>query len=78
MQLINLLYILCGAGAAGLLGMDVGRRGERAKLLSPVVRGSGERRWGDWEDQLRKSMGAPRMHPDPANAAHQRQLRIRR
>lgn len=75
------LHLLCwgiSLGSAVLFGILWGRRRERKTLLSPVIPGSGERRLGDFEDQLRRKVGTHRMHPDPENAAHLRKLQIRR
>jgi hypothetical protein len=75
---LQLLALLLSVAAAFCFGALWGRRHERRVLLGPVLPGSGERRIGDYEDQLRRSVGAARMHPDPENAAHIRRIQVRR
>jgi hypothetical protein len=74
--LVHMLCAAVGLVAAGLLGCSLGRDRERRMLLSPVVLGSGERRVGDYEAQLRKAQGLRRLHPDPENAPHVRLARV--
>jgi len=73
----GLCWIISGS-AAWVFGFALGRRAERDKLLSPLVSGSTERRIGDYEDQLRRSVGARRMHPNPQEASHMRRAVYRR
>ena len=75
------IHLLCWAislGSAACFGVLWGRRHERRTLLGPVIPGSGERRIGDFEDQLRRKVGAKRMHANPDAAPILRQARIRR
>ena len=78
MGVVNALFLMTSLGAAILCGMGIGRTAERAVLDAPVVLGSGERRRNDYEDELRKRLGAGRRHPDPENASIIRRLRVHR
>lgn len=78
MILVSALSLASSLASATLLGMALGRAGERARLLAPVILGSGERRLNDYAAQLSKAVGGRRVHRDPDNAARIRKLRIQR
>jgi hypothetical protein len=77
-MIVHLLSAAVGLASAALLAYSLGRTSERRILLSPVVLGTGERRLGDYEDQIRRSRGLRRLHPDPENGARQRRARTLR
>jgi len=77
-ELVGLLAFGLALTLAVLTGAYAGRSGERRRVAEGRSSLRGITPVANYEAAIRRSVGAPRMHPDPENAPRQRRLRYHR
>lgn len=78
MTVVGALALLAAGVLLWLLGRHAGRTAEQRRLNSGVIQPGEISPVQVFEAELRRAVGAHRMHPDPENAPRVRQARILR